>query len=48
MVAMHLSSIRIGVGSAVMPIVVRHGGEWIIVPGERMPTQTGVAAIYRY
>lgn len=29
-------------------IVARHGGEWIIVPRERMPTQTGLAAIYRY
>jgi hypothetical protein len=29
-------------------IVANGGGEWIIVPRERMPTQTGLAAIYRY
>jgi hypothetical protein len=29
-------------------LVVRNGGEWIIVPTERMPTRTGIAAIYRY
>jgi hypothetical protein len=29
-------------------IVVRAGGEVVVVPAERMPTSTGVAAIYRY
>ncbi|MBP6813548.1 MAG: hypothetical protein KA169_01580 [Burkholderiaceae bacterium] len=29
-------------------IVLRHGGEVIVVPGERMPTRSGAAAIYRY
>lgn len=29
-------------------LVVRNGGEWIIVPSERMPTTQGIAAIYRY
>lgn len=29
-------------------IVLRAGGELVVVPGERMPTATGVAAIYRY
>ena len=29
-------------------IVLRQGGEVIIVPAERMPTRTGAAAIYRY
>lgn len=29
-------------------LVAAHGGEWIIVPRERMPTGTGLAAIYRY
>jgi hypothetical protein len=28
--------------------VLRNGGEVIIVPSERMPTATGIAAIYRY
>jgi hypothetical protein len=28
--------------------VLRNGGEVIIVPVERMPTTTGIAAIYRY
>lgn len=29
-------------------LVAQHGGEWIIVPRDRMPTDTGVAAIYRF
>ncbi|MEO8122521.1 MAG: hypothetical protein ABI633_00555 [Burkholderiales bacterium] len=29
-------------------LVLRHGGEVIIVPAERMPTRTGAAAIYRF
>ncbi len=29
-------------------IVLRTGGELVVVPSDRMPTQTGVAAIYRY
>lgn len=29
-------------------LVMKNGGEWIIVPPERMPTQRGVAAIFRY
>lgn len=29
-------------------LVLKKGGEVIIVPAERMPTQTGAAAIYRY
>ena len=28
--------------------VLRTGGEVVIVPAERMPTQTGAAAIYRF
>lgn len=28
--------------------VLRHGGDVVVVPAERMPTQTGVAAVYRY
>jgi hypothetical protein len=28
--------------------VLKTGGEVVIVPAERMPTQTGIAAIYRY
>ncbi|MBA2668470.1 MAG: hypothetical protein H0U69_15710 [Trueperaceae bacterium] len=28
--------------------VLRNGGEVVIVPAERMPTETGLAAIYRY
>jgi hypothetical protein len=28
--------------------VLRRGGEVVVVPAERMPTDTGVAAIYRY
>jgi len=29
-------------------IVLRKSGEVIVVPAERMPTNTGVAAIYRF
>ncbi len=29
-------------------VVLRAGGEAIVVPAERMPTATGLAAIYRY
>lgn len=29
-------------------LAVEHGGEVVIVPSERMPTDTGLAAIYRY
>jgi hypothetical protein len=29
-------------------LVLRTGGEAVIVPAERMPTRTGLAAIYRY
>lgn len=29
-------------------LVIRNGGEVIIVPAERMPTQTGIAATYRF
>jgi hypothetical protein len=29
-------------------IVLRMGGEVVIVPTDRMPTKTGLAAIYRY
>ena len=29
-------------------IVLRAGGQVVVVPAERMPTSTGVAAIYRY
>lgn len=28
--------------------VLKAGGEVVIVPAERMPTQTGIAAIYRF
>ena len=28
--------------------VLRTGGEVVVVPAERMPTQTGIAAIYRF
>lgn len=28
--------------------VLRHGGDVVIVPSERMPTKTGLAAIYRF
>lgn len=28
--------------------VLRTGGEVVIVPAERMPTQSGAAAIYRF
>jgi hypothetical protein len=29
-------------------LVLKHGGQVVIVPAERMPTQTGIAAIYRF
>lgn len=29
-------------------LVLKKGGEVIIVPAERMPTSTGAAAIYRF
>ena len=29
-------------------IVLRNGGQVVVVPAERMPTKTGLAAIYRY
>ena len=29
-------------------LVLRKGGEVVIVPAERMPTTTGAAAVYRY
>lgn len=29
-------------------LVLKMGGQIVVVPGERMPTQTGAAAIYRY
>jgi hypothetical protein len=29
-------------------MVLRAGGDVVVVPHERMPTQTGLAAIYRY
>jgi hypothetical protein len=29
-------------------LVLKHGGEVVIVPAERMPTRTGIAAIYRF
>jgi hypothetical protein len=29
-------------------LVLKNGGEVVIVPAERMPTQTGIAAIYRF
>jgi hypothetical protein len=29
-------------------LVLKKGGQIVIVPAERMPAQTGVAAIYRY
>lgn len=29
-------------------VVMRHGGDVVVVPTERMPTSSGVAAIYRY
>ena len=33
---------------ALADIVLTHGGEVVIVPAEKMPTRTGVAAIYRW
>lgn len=29
-------------------LVMRQGGEVVVVPSERMPTETGLAAVYRY
>jgi hypothetical protein len=29
-------------------VTLKMGGEVVIVPTERMPTETGIAAIYRY
>ena len=29
-------------------LVLKQGGQIVIVPTERMPTQTGIAAIYRF
>jgi hypothetical protein len=29
-------------------LVLRSGGDVVLVPGDRMPTKTGLAAIYRY
>jgi release factor family 3 len=29
-------------------LVLKHGGQAVIVPAERMPTRTGIAAIYRF
>jgi len=29
-------------------LVLKHGGQVVIVPAERMPTRTGIAAIYRF
>lgn len=29
-------------------LVLKMGGQVVVVPGERMPTQTGIAAIYRF
>ncbi len=29
-------------------VTLRHGGEVVVVPAERMPTDTGLAAIFRY
>jgi hypothetical protein len=29
-------------------LALKMGGEVVIVPAERMPTETGIAAIYRY
>jgi hypothetical protein len=29
-------------------LVIKKGGQIVIVPTERMPTRTGIAAIYRY
>jgi hypothetical protein len=32
----------------VAEVVLRHGGEVVVVPRERMPTETGIAAIHRF
>jgi hypothetical protein len=29
-------------------LVLQKGGQMLVVPAERMPTQTGIAAIYRF
>jgi hypothetical protein len=29
-------------------LVLKNGGQIVIVPADRMPTQTGIAAIYRF
>ena len=29
-------------------LVLKNGGQVVIVPNERMPTRTGIAAIYRF
>jgi len=29
-------------------LVLKYGGQVVIVPNEQMPTQTGIAAIYRF
>lgn len=29
-------------------LVLKKGGQMLVVPAERMPTQTGIAAIYRF
>ena len=29
-------------------LVLKKGGQVVIVPAERMPTRTGIAAIYRF
>jgi hypothetical protein len=29
-------------------LVMQQGGELIVVPAERMPTGTGIAALFRY
>jgi hypothetical protein len=29
-------------------LVLQKGGQIVIVPAERMPTRTGIAAIYRF
>ncbi|MDD2318249.1 MAG: hypothetical protein RBR01_05025 [Desulfobacterales bacterium] len=33
---------------ALATLAVKMGGQVVIVPVERMPTKTGIAAIYRY
>lgn len=29
-------------------LVMRQGGEVVVVPDERMPSETGLAAVYRF